>query len=326
MRNRNLILVLTVLVAAFLVAGCGQMRQLTSAEKDRLDNIAGMLEMAEAKGARECAPKEYAVAKADLDQARLECTQSWEKCNAGAKPAAEGMKAQQSIDALFKALQVCEDKKKIPMCNLVAEPDTIAPGKCAMLKWNGENVEKIVWGPDDKAKGAEVLPLTGLREVCPKETTDYQMSCVGKYATNYETATVTVAAPVAAPAPAPVVAPAPAKVMAKQDLRVNFDTDKANIRPTDLAELQKGVQFLKDNPGAKIQIVGYTDSRGTEKYNQKLSERRAESVKKYLEGEVEVKPENITAIGKGEADPVGDNKTKQGQFMNRRVEIQLLGK
>jgi len=71
MRNRNLILFLTVLVAAFLVAGCGQMRQLTSAEKDRLDNIAGMLEMAEAKGAKECAPKEYAVAKADFDSARL---------------------------------------------------------------------------------------------------------------------------------------------------------------------------------------------------------------------------------------------------------------
>jgi len=128
MRNRNLILFLTVLVAAFLVAGCGQMRQLKQDEKDRLDNIQAMLEMAEAKGAKECAPKEYAVAKADLDHARVECTQAWEKCNAGAKPAAEGLKAQQSADALFKALQVCEDKKKIPTCGLVAEPDTIAPG------------------------------------------------------------------------------------------------------------------------------------------------------------------------------------------------------
>jgi outer membrane protein OmpA-like peptidoglycan-associated protein len=329
MRNRNLILFLTVLVAAFLVAGCGQMRQLKQDEKDRLDNIQAMLEMAEAKGAKECAPKEYAVAKADLDHARLECTQAWEACKAGEKPAAEGLKAQQSVDALFKALQVCEDKKKIPTCGLVAEPDTIAPGKCAMLKWSGENVEQIVMGPDEKAKGAEKLPLSGIREVCPKETTDYQMSCVGKYSTNYEAATVTVAAPkpVAAPAPAPapvVAAPAPAPAAKKElALRVNFDTAKWNIRPADLAELQKGVQFLKDNPGAKIHIVGYTDSRGGDKYNQKLSEKRAEAVKKYLEGEVEIKPDQITSEGKGKADPIGDNKTKEGQFQNRRVMITI---
>ena len=46
-------------------------------------------------------------------------------------------------------------------------------------------------------------------------------------------------------------------------------------------------------------------------------------MKKYLEGEVAIKPENISAVGKGEADPIGDNKTKKGQFQNRRVEIQL---
>jgi OOP family OmpA-OmpF porin len=192
-----------------------------------------------------------------------------------------------------------------------------------MLKWSGENVEQIVMGPDEKAKGAEKLPLSGIREVCPKETTDYQMSCVGKYSTNYEAATVTVAEPkVVAPPPAPVVAPAPV-VKKELALRVNFDTAKWNIRPADLAELQKGVQFLKDNPGAKIHIVGYTDSRGGDKYNQKLSEKRAEAVKKYLEGEVEIKPDQITSEGKGKADPIGDNKTKEGQFQNRRVMITI---
>jgi len=324
MRNRNLILFLTVLVAAFLFAGCGQMRQLTQEETDRLDNIQGMLEMAEGKGAKECAPKEYAVAKADLDQARIECTQSWEKCKAGAKPAGEGLKAQQSIDALYKALQVCEDKKKVPTCGLVAEPDTIAPGKCTMLKWSGENVDMLYFGllEDKKKKTGE--PMSGSREVCPKETTDYSMVCKGKYSTNYETATVKVEAPMAAPAPAPVVAPMAVPVAKKAvDLRVNFDTAKANIRPADLAELQKGVQFLKDNPDAKIHIVGYTDNRGGDKYNQKLSEKRAASVKKFLEGEVSIKPEQITSEGKGEADPIGDNKTKEGQFQNRRVTISI---
>jgi len=71
---------------------------------------------------------------------------------------------------------------------------------------------------------------------------------------------------------------------------------------------------------AKFHVVGYTDSRGSAKNNQKLSENRAESVKKYLVGEA-IAPEKITSEGKGAADPVGDNKTKEGKFLNRRVEI-----
>ncbi|MEW6721266.1 MAG: hypothetical protein AB1346_12515 [Thermodesulfobacteriota bacterium] len=192
MRNRRLTLFLAVLVAAFLVAGCaGQMRALTQEEKDRLDNIQGMLEMADGKGAKECAPKEFAVAKADLDSALLKCTQEWEKCKAGAKPAAEGLKAQQSVDALFKKLQECEDRKKVPICGLVAEPETVAPGKCATLKWSGEDVEMVYFGAEDpKKKDGE--KLTGSKEVCPKETTDYNMVCKGKYSTNYESVSVKV--------------------------------------------------------------------------------------------------------------------------------------
>jgi len=85
--------------------------------------------------------------------------------------------------------------------------------------------------------------------------------------------------------------------------------------------LQKGVDFVKQHPDTKIHLVGYTDSRGSAKYNQKLSEKRAESVKKYIEGEVSIAPENISSEGRGAANPVGDNKTKEGQFKNRRVEL-----
>lgn len=322
MRNRNLILILTVLVAGGLMAGCGTMRQATKAETDKINTLSAKIEKAIGMDAKTCAPRELAFAQADLNQVRLEVTQGWET----AKP--EMARAEKSVDALMKKIEECEEKKLVPTCGLVAEPDTIAPGKCAMLKWKGEHVKEIVWGPDETAKGAEKLPLTGIREVCPKETTDYQMSCVGKWATNYESVTVTVEEPkpvavAPAPVPAPVVAapaPAPRKELA---LRVNFDTSKWNIRPADLAELQKGVQFLKDNPGAKIHIVGHTDSRGSHQYNQRLSDRRAESVKKYLEGEVEIKPDQITYEGKGETEPIGDNKTKQGQFQNRRVMITI---
>ncbi|MEW6721264.1 MAG: OmpA family protein [Thermodesulfobacteriota bacterium] len=335
MRNRSLMLFIAVLVATSLVAGCGTMRTLKQDEKDRLENIQGMLEMADGKGAKECAPKEFAVAKADLDSALLECTQGWEKCNAGAKPAAEGLKAQQSVDALFKKLQECEDKKKVPTCGLVAEPETVAPGKCAKLKWSGENVELVYFGAEDKKKKTGE-PLTGSREVCPKETTDYNMVCSGKYSTNYESVTVKVEEPpppppppapapppMAAPPPPPAPAPAP-KMVDKMALRVNFDTGKAVIRKSDEAEMKKAVDFLKKYPDAKIHVVGYTDSRGGEKYNIKLSDQRADAVKKYLIANAGVKAGQITSEGKGPADPIGDNKTKEGQAMNRRVEIQIL--
>jgi outer membrane protein OmpA-like peptidoglycan-associated protein len=328
MRNRNLILILTVLVATFLLVGCGQMRQLTQAEKDRLDNIRDMLEMAEAKGARECAPKEYAIAKVDLEKARLECTQSWEKCDAGEKPKAEGEQAQKSVDVLFKKLQECEDKKKIPTCGVVVEPETIAPGKCATIKWSGENVEKILFGTDEaKAKSPE-LPLEGTKEVCPKESTEYQFSCVGKYSTNYEFAAVKVEEPkpveAPAPAPAPVVAPAAPAMKEKVELHINFDTNKAVIKKTETQELQKAVDAVKKYPNAKINVVGYTDSRGSAKLNQKLSEQRAEAVKKYLVEKGGVKPAQITSEGKGAANPIADNKTKAGQAKNRRVEVEIV--
>ena len=326
MRNRNLIFVMTVLVAAVLAAGCGSLRPLTQAETDQFNALDGKIGKAIEMDAKTCAPKELANAQADLDHARLEVTQTWEdtKAQFGA--------ANKSVDILMAKIQECEEKKLIPTCGLVAEPETVAPGKCATLKWKGENVTKIVWGPDETDKKAEVAPMSGSKEVCPKETTDYQISCVGKWSTNYEAATVTVAekaapapAPVAAaPAPAPAAAAPAAKVSQKVELRVNFDTDKAIIRPADLAELQKGVQFLTDNPNSKVVIVGYTDSRGTDSYNQKLSEARADAVKKYLEGEVDIKAENIRAEGRGKADPIGDNKTKAGQFKNRRVEIQIV--
>ena len=107
---------------------------------------------------------------------------------------------------------------------------------------------------------------------------------------------------------------------AEVTLRVNFDTAKWNIRPADLAELQKAVDFAKKYPNAKFHVVGHTDSRGDDKYNQKLSEQRAESVKKYLVGEA-VPPDQITAEGKGKPNPSGT--TRRRKASSRTVEWML---
>lgn len=324
MRNRSLILLLTVLVASAFAAGCGSLRSVSKGDSDKIGALQGNIAKAIQMDAKACAPKELAYAEADLDQVRLEATQSWEAVTP------EMGKAEKSVDTLMKKIQECEDKKKLPLCGLVAEPDTVAPGKCATLKWKGENVNLVYFGEEDPKKTAGEA-LAGSKEVCPKETTDYNMVCKGKYSTNYETATVKVEAPAPPPPPAPVVAPPPPpaaapKVLDKMALRINFDTNKAVIRKGDAAEMKKAVDFLKKYPDSKIRVVGYTDSRGSAKLNQKLSEQRADAVKKYLIANAGVKADQITSEGKGPADPVGDNKTKAGQAMNRRVEVQILEK
>ena len=314
MRNRHLILLLSILVATFLVAGCGSTRQATKGETDQFNAISGKIAQAEGmtpKGAQACAPKELAAAKANLDAARHEATESWEEATGyiGA--------ADKSADAVLAKTKACQP----PIVKFSADPEAIAPGQCSTLTWSSQNVQKAELDQDLGAVAA-----SGSKQVCPKETTPYILTATGTGGTVYETATVTVKAPPPPPPPppvvAPVVAPVAAPVAAEVTLRVNFDTNKYTIRPADLAELQKAVEFAKKNPNAKFNVVGYTDSRGSAKLNQKLSENRAEAVKKYLVGEA-VAPERITSEGKGAADPVGDNKTKDGQFQNRRVVLKV---
>ncbi len=114
------------------------------------------------------------------------------------------------------------------------------------------------------------------------------------------------------------------KVIDKITLMIHFDTDKSNIRKSDEAELMRGIDFVKKYPGSRVRVDGHTDSVGTHKYNQKLSERRAEAVKNYLVQEGAVDASKITSVGHGETRPVASNETKQGKAQNRRVEILIL--
>ncbi len=114
------------------------------------------------------------------------------------------------------------------------------------------------------------------------------------------------------------------KVLDKITLMIHFDIDRSNIRKSDEAELNRGIDFVKKYPGSKVRVEGHTDSAGTDKHNQKLSERRAEAVKNFLVQEGAVDASKITSAGYGEARPVASNKTEQGRAQNRRVEILIL--
>jgi outer membrane protein OmpA-like peptidoglycan-associated protein len=114
------------------------------------------------------------------------------------------------------------------------------------------------------------------------------------------------------------------KVIDRLTLRVNFDFNKSDIRENDIAELQKAVRFIRKYPGAKVRLEGHTDSIGTEEYNQRLSERRAEAVKDYLVKEGATRASKISTVGYGESRPVASNDTEEGMALNRRVEVLIL--
>ena len=108
---------------------------------------------------------------------------------------------------------------------------------------------------------------------------------------------------------------------ARLTIHVNFDTAKSDIRKADLADLKKADEFVRKYPTCKIEIDGHTDSRGSEEYNQGLSERRADAVRKYLLDHGAAAADKITTKGFGESSPIGDNATAKGRFENRRADI-----
>jgi len=127
------------------------------------------------------------------------------------------------------------------------------------------------------------------------------------------------AAPAPAPAPTP---PAATKVTYAAD--AFFDFDKSVLKPEGRAKLDDLVGKVKDINLEVIIAVGHTDSVGTDSYNQRLSVRRAEAVKAYLVSKG-IEKNRVYTEGKGEKQPVADNKTAEGRAKNRRVEIEVVG-
>ncbi|KAB0500020.1 OmpA family protein [Pseudomonas vancouverensis] len=117
--------------------------------------------------------------------------------------------------------------------------------------------------------------------------------------------------------------PAQSEVITLSDAgNVLFAFNKSDLTPEAKSQLDSLMGKLQDADVVSIKVVGHTDSKGTEAYNQALSERRASSVAEYLINQG-LAPSKITSEGKGENQPIADNETEEGRAKNRRVELHI---
>jgi OOP family OmpA-OmpF porin len=129
-------------------------------------------------------------------------------------------------------------------------------------------------------------------------------------------------------APAPVVAAAPVVVIVPvvkmqqycSILDISFEIKQENVDRGDKEKLAVVGTFMNKYPDTTAVIEGHTDNVGTNEYNQKLSQERADSVVSYLVNELHVAPSRLSAVGYGETRPIADNSTEEGKQANRRVE------
>jgi len=195
-----------------------------------------------------------------------------------------------------------------PTASIAVGPSSIESGACATLTWATAGATDV-----SIDSGVGSVSASGSKQVCPTSTTRYGLTANGPGGSRSDSTTLTVN-PKGQPAPS-------AKPTDKLTIHVNFDTNKSDIKKSELADLQKAEAFVRKYSTCQVEIDGYTDSTGGPKINQPLSERRADAVKKWLLDHGATASDHITTKGFGAANPVADNKTAKGKAENRRAEL-----
>lgn len=119
--------------------------------------------------------------------------------------------------------------------------------------------------------------------------------------------------------PIPPAPPAPPVQRHSIDLEVLFDTDKSIVKEQYMTRITEVAEFMREYPNATANIEGHTDSRASDSYNQALSQRRVNAVRKILIERYGIAPDRLNAIGYGESRPIASNDTAEGRQKNRRV-------
>ncbi|HIF92475.1 MAG: OmpA family protein [Myxococcales bacterium] len=237
--------------------------------------------------------------------------------NHGSDEPREGVGAILGVVAgLGLALFLCapEAAAVAPTARASATPSSGAPPLTVELRAVGNDTDgsvvKYMWdfGDGTTGEGRQVTHTYATAgRYAPRVTVTDKSGLTGSDST-----AVRVAAQKAAPPP-----PTSRKIVLRG---VNFDFDKADIRPDAQVILDAAVEVLNENSGVRVQVVGYTDATGPDAYSQSLSERRARAVRDYLV-RGGVSGGRLTTQGLGKSQPVADNSTRDGRAQNRRVEL-----
>lgn len=219
-----------------------------------------------------------------------------------------------------------------PSAQLTVNPQSIQKGAAAKLNWNSQNATECSLQPS-----IGTVQPTGSMSVSPDASTDYKLACNGAGGSVESIANLNVVQPPPDSDRDGVIdsmdkcpnTPLGTKVdkvgcpvieCKSATIDINFDTDKFEIKPEHHAELDKVAEKMKKFPKATAVIEGHTDNVGTAAYNKKLSNRRAEAVKKYLQEKQSIAAKRLAAKGFGDTKPIASNSTEADRAKNRRVE------
>jgi OOP family OmpA-OmpF porin len=201
-----------------------------------------------------------------------------------------------------------------PTVSMSADPSTIERSQCAKLAWTTTDASSA-----SIDQGIGSTDPNGSRQVCPFDTTQYTITATGDGGTRTASTTVTVNPP-----PKPEV-----KLIILEE--EHFDFDKSTLTVKGVEIMKENIKVFKENPEMKVVIAGYASASGTEEYNQKLSERRAKTVREYLVNEGGIAPGRMTTIGYGETrpavyEPIPSEIESKAAKANRRVLFEILVK
>lgn len=211
----------------------------------------------------------------------------------------ETMMAYDEAKGLFQKATEAGAKKCAPCQYATAEASLALAGHALNKRWFESEGKFDIAIKVAKEKSLEALKLTPCEKPAPP-------------------------APAPPPPPPKAAPPPPAPKPAPVFENIYFNEKKTNIDPMAAKALDRDGEMLKENPDIKVEIGGHTDSLGSAKENKKISEKRAESVKKYLMDKFNIAGDRMMVKGYGSSKPIADNGTKEGRAKNRRVEIRIL--
>jgi OOP family OmpA-OmpF porin len=309
-RTKRLLVLAVSLSLTSFVAGCVHMEKSPPERKTGyayihkpLPEASRKVDAARMAGKEKECPNDFKAAKDTVDNAYttyIAC-----RTKEGIAMAQDGIN---KLDALCPKVAVAPPPPPpAPTASLLANPASVKQNRCATLSWTAANASTV---SIDQGVGA--VPLSGSKEVCPKNTTNYTLTAAGAGGTKSAATTVT-------------VIPLQKKTMVFDAVAL-FDFDKAELKPEGKAQIQKYREDAKAefSRADKVVITGHTDNVGAADYNMKLSLQRAESVRDYLVG-LGLDPAKIEVKGEGMSNPTADNSTKEGRALNRRVEVDIFG-